>query len=64
MQVKVCISISANIHSHKKVEIDTEDLGYTEAEWKKLSDDQKWEAARDYWSGMGDPEIWVEEPST
>ena len=63
MKVQFFCNSGANIHSCNDSDIfDTvEDLGYEDGEWEKLSDDDKYEAAAEYWNGMGFPEVYYEE---
>lgn len=65
MKVKFSIDSLANIHSSNNTEwLDpVEDLYLDEGEWESLSDDQKWEFAREHFEMMGSPEISYEEES-
>lgn len=56
MKVKARISLGG-VHRTKECEVDTEDLGFTEAEWRGLDDQSKLDAIIEYWNGMGLPEI-------
>ena len=38
----------ANIHSEHKEELDLEEFGFTEDEWRALTDDEKNEVVRDW----------------
>ena len=48
MKVKFVCNSGANIHSARQETFDTEDLGFTEEEWNKLSDDSKFEVVQDW----------------
>jgi hypothetical protein len=63
MKVKFCCDSGANIHSKNEEEFEAteDDLGYTEEDWKNLSDDEKYQACKEYWQSMGLPDMWYEE---
>lgn len=56
MKIKFCCDNGANIHSTLEHTFKPKDLGFTEDEWKELSDDEKMEIVKewaferfDYW---------------
>lgn len=46
-KLKVWCDSGANIHSRREEEFHTDDLGITEEDWAKMSEDEKAEAVRD-----------------
>jgi hypothetical protein len=48
MKIKFYCDSGANIHSRRTETVDISEIGYTEEEWKELSDDGKQEAAQDW----------------
>lgn len=62
MKVRFFIDNAANIHSCRKTEwIETKSLGYSDEEWKNLTDEEKYKEAENYWNARGYPEIYFEE---
>lgn len=57
-QIKISLESGANIHSSNDKFVDAEDLGFDNREaWDAASDDEKFEAVKDYFSGNGYPEF-------
>lgn len=48
MEVKFVCDSGANIHSARTEVINTEDYGYTDEEWKSLTDNQKQEIVEEW----------------
>ena len=50
MKVKFNIDSGANIHSNNESEWfdPVDELGLKEGEWEKLTDDEKWDSAREW----------------
>ena len=60
MKVKFGCDNGANVHSARTETFDTlEDLGYEDEEWNALTEDQKYELAKEWCFERLD--IWVEE---
>ena len=56
MKIKFHCDNNANIHSVKTAEFTSEELGYTDAEWSALSEDQKNDIVREW--ALEDFEYW------
>lgn len=48
MKIKVWCDSGANIHSRRESVIDISEWGLSDEEWAELSDDEKYEAVRDW----------------
>ena len=49
MKVKFYCNSGANIHSTRTAVLDIEkEFGFTDEEWKEMSEDEKWEIAKDW----------------
>lgn len=62
MKITIYCDSGANIHSRWQSEYTTEELGFSEAEWAELSEEEKWKIAEEvvqesgrldigYWEG-------------
>ena len=49
MKIRTWCDSGANDHSKNEVVIDTEDLGYSDEEWRLLGDSDKREAIEEFW---------------
>lgn len=58
MKIKVSINSDASHCSTNEHIIDIDELGYTEKQWEKLTEDKKYKAVKGYWDENGLPEIW------
>ncbi len=61
MKIQFNCNSGANIHSNNNSGwLDTADIGYTDEEWRALSEDDKYEEAKD-WAWNHGLEIYYEE---